>query len=59
MTVRPVLVTDEAPRTAKVRAAPNGGADCAQTKLLKVNMKTTIKSFFISKLLGGISLYQG
>ena len=28
MTVRPVLLTVEAPRTAKVRAAPSGGADC-------------------------------
>src|ERR1700676_469711 len=53
----PVQVTVEEPRMAKLAAEPSDGA-CAQHMLLTLNMKITNKSFFISKLLGWISLYR-
>ena len=43
--VGPVLVTVEAPKTAKVCAEPNGGTDCAQAALPVVNMKITKNRF--------------
>jgi hypothetical protein len=58
MTVGPVLVTVEAPRTAKLCAEPSGGADCAQPRLSILNMQITNSSFFISKLLGWISHHR-
>src|SRR5712664_3325927 len=59
MTVGPVFVTVEAPRTAKLCAEPSGGADCAQPRLPILNMQITNKSFFMSKLLGWISVHGG
>src|SRR5712664_1484962 len=56
MIVGPVLVTVEAPRTAKLCAEPSGGADCARARLPTFNMQITNKSLFISKLLDWISL---
>jgi hypothetical protein len=50
MIVAPVLVTVEAPRTAKVCAEPNGGADCARPRLPRHNMHIAKRSFFISQL---------
>jgi hypothetical protein len=47
MIVGPVLVTVEAPRTAKPCAEPSGGADCAQARLPIFNMPITNKRFFI------------
>jgi hypothetical protein len=58
MAVGPVLVTVEAPRTAKLCAGPSDGADCAQPRLPILNMQMINKSFFISKLLGWISLHR-
>jgi hypothetical protein len=45
----PVLVTVEAPNTAKVCAAPSGGTDCAQAALPVVNMNIT-KNRFIADI---------
>jgi len=56
-TVAPVLVTVVAPRTAKLCAAPSGGADCAHAKLPIPSMQITNKSLFISKLLGWTSFF--
>jgi hypothetical protein len=50
MTVRPVLVTVVAARTAKLCAEPSGGADCACAKLPELRMQTIIKNLFILKL---------
>jgi hypothetical protein len=50
MTVGPVLVTVEAPRTAKVCAEPSGGADCARSRFPIVNMPIANKSFLMSQL---------
>jgi hypothetical protein len=57
MIVRPELATVEAPRTAKVWEEASGGADCAQAKLPILNIKITDTVFFLSKLLGRISLH--
>jgi hypothetical protein len=46
-----VQVTAVPPRTAKVAAVPSEGA-CAQHMLPVLNMQISIKTFFISKLLG-------
>jgi hypothetical protein len=43
-------------RTANAEAEASGGAVCAQTCPSTLNMQMTNKSFFISKLLGWISL---
>jgi hypothetical protein len=45
--VGPVLVTVEAPRTAKVCAEPNGGAVCAQAMVPILNRKIIEKTVFI------------
>jgi hypothetical protein len=57
MTVGPVFVTVEAPRTAKVCAEPGGGADCAQPRLPMLKKQIANISFFMSKLLGWISFH--
>src|ERR1700730_8301618 len=51
MTVGPVLVTVEAPKTAKLFAEPRGGADCAHTKLPILIMQVTNRSRFMKKVL--------
>jgi hypothetical protein len=48
MIVGPVLVTVEAPRTAKLAAEPSGGAVCAQARVPILNRKITKKTFFIT-----------
>jgi hypothetical protein len=58
MTVGPAFVTVEAPRTAKLSAGPSGGADCAQLRLPMLNQQITNISFFMSILLGWISLHR-
>src|SRR5258708_16661873 len=56
ITLAPVFVTVVAPRTAKVCEEASAGAVCAHARLPPLNMQITNKTFFISKLLGWISL---
>ena len=48
MTVAPVLVTVEAPRTAKLSAEPSGGAVCAQARVPILNRQINKNAFFIT-----------
>jgi hypothetical protein len=49
MIVGPVLVTVEAPRTAKLCAEPSGGVVCVKARLtIRFSMQTTKKSFLMT-----------
>ena len=54
----PVQVTVEEPKTAKLAAVPGDGADCARTRLPTLNTHIVNISFFISKVLGWISVQR-
>jgi hypothetical protein len=51
MMVGPVLVTVEAPRTAKLCAEPSGGVACVKARLTILSRQITKKTFFMTLLL--------